>query len=62
MDERPEPQAGTAAETATDPDVDPDVTTDPARDDEVGVDWTTEGGATPSGPATDTGAGTGEED
>ncbi|MFL6060049.1 MAG: hypothetical protein ACJ72E_02365 [Marmoricola sp.] len=38
----------------TEPATDPDVITDPARDDEVGEDWTTEGGATPSGPATQT--------
>lgn len=29
-----------------------DVLTDPALDDSVGADWTDEGGATPSGPAT----------
>lgn len=31
-----------------------DVDSDPARDDETGSDWTTEGGATEDGPATDT--------
>lgn len=30
----------------------PDVVSDPARDDDEGSDWTTEGGATPAGPAT----------
>lgn len=34
-------------------DAEPDVTSDPARDDETGGDWTTEGGATEQGPATD---------
>lgn len=29
-----------------------DVVSDPARADQVGVDWTDEGGATPEGPAT----------
>jgi len=31
-----------------------DVTSDPARDDSTGSDWSTEGGATQEGPATDT--------
>lgn len=31
-----------------------DVTSDPARDDRTGSDWSTEGGATQQGPATDT--------
>ena len=35
-------------------DRDGDVTSDPARDDTEGNDWSTEGGATESGPATDT--------
>jgi hypothetical protein len=30
-----------------------DVTSDPARDDETGRDWSTEGGATDVGPATE---------
>ncbi|RNL80207.1 hypothetical protein [Nocardioides marmorisolisilvae] len=30
-----------------------DVTSDPARDDSTGSDWSTEGGATQEGPATD---------
>ncbi len=30
----------------------PDVMSDPAKDDTVGQDWSDEGGATPSGPAT----------
>jgi len=29
-----------------------DSTSDPAKDDTVGSDWTDEGGATPTGPAT----------
>lgn len=33
-----------------------DVVSDPARDDEVGSDWTDEGGASPQGPATSTGS------
>ena len=32
----------------------PDTVSDPARDDETGADWTTEGGATEQGPATST--------
>lgn len=32
----------------------PDVQSDPARDDQDGGDWTSEGGATRAGPATDT--------
>jgi len=32
-----------------------DVVSDPARNDQTGNDWSTEGGATPSGPATDVG-------
>ena len=31
----------------------PDVISDPAKDNEPGHDWTSEGGATPTGPATD---------
>ncbi len=38
------------------PAVEPDVQSDPARDVSEDSDWSTEGGATPSGPATDTGA------
>lgn len=34
--------------------VDDDTVSDPARDDETGSDWSTEGGATDDGPATDT--------
>ena len=34
----------------------PDVESDPARDDRLGSDWSDEGGAAPSGPATSTGA------
>ncbi|MGO4258201.1 hypothetical protein [Marmoricola sp. RAF53] len=30
-----------------------DTVSDPARSDEPGQDWSTEGGATPAGPATD---------
>lgn len=33
---------------------DADVVSDPARNDQVGGDWSTEGGATPQGPATHT--------
>lgn len=36
-----------------DPKVQPDTVSDPANDDEVGSDWSGEGGATPEGPATD---------
>lgn len=36
-----------------DPQVHPDTVSDPANDDEVGSDWSGEGGATPEGPATD---------
>lgn len=36
-----------------DPQVQPDTVSDPANDDEVGSDWSGEGGATPEGPATD---------
>ena len=32
-----------------------DVTSDPAKDDQVGGDWSDEGGATVTGPATDVG-------
>lgn len=40
-------------ETDTSPEgADPDAVSDPARDDETGGDWTTEGGATQQGPAT----------
>lgn len=31
-----------------------DVVSDPARNDQMGGDWSTEGGATPVGPATHT--------
>lgn len=31
----------------------PDVVSDPSRNDEVGQEWADEGGAMPSGPATD---------
>ncbi|ALO67271.1 hypothetical protein AS189_13125 [Arthrobacter alpinus] len=40
---RPEPVSGSEAG---------DVVTDPALNDNLGQDWTDEGGATPSGPAT----------
>lgn len=33
----------------------PDVVSDPAKDDTEGQDWSDEGGATPSGPATNDG-------
>jgi hypothetical protein len=39
---------------ATSDDERADVQSDPARDDEDGSDWSTEGGATPEGPATAT--------
>jgi hypothetical protein len=32
----------------------PDVVSDPAKDDSQGQDWSDEGGATPTGPATAT--------
>ncbi len=38
------------------PAVEPDVQSDPARDVSEDTDWSTEGGATPSGAATETGA------
>lgn len=31
-----------------------DVVSDPARDDQIGSDWASEGGSTPTGPATHT--------
>lgn len=34
-------------------DADDDVVSDPAKSDSEGGDWSDEGGATPSGPATD---------
>lgn len=37
-------------------DSDTDVHSDPARDDRVGSDWSDEGGAAPTGPATSSGA------
>ncbi len=36
------------------PDVDPDVESDPALDDSESTEWSSEGGATEEGPATDT--------
>lgn len=35
------------------PEHDHDVVSDPAHNDELGQDWTDEGGAMPEGPATD---------
>ena len=35
-------------------DATPDVVSDPAKDDTQGQDWSDEGGATPTGPATTT--------
>ena len=35
-------------------DATPDVVSDPAKDDTQGQDWSDEGGATPTGPATAT--------
>jgi hypothetical protein len=43
----------TSSQTRADSEV-RDRVSDPARSDETGHDWTGEGGATPSGPATDT--------
>jgi hypothetical protein len=40
--------------TPVDPDTTSDVVSDPAKDDTEGQDWSDEGGATPSGPATAT--------
>jgi hypothetical protein len=40
--------------TGSDEGADDDVQSDPAKGDDDGVDWSDEGGATPSGPA-DTG-------
>jgi hypothetical protein len=42
----------TAPVTADGQDQAPDVVSDPAKDDTEGQDWSDEGGATPSGPAT----------
>lgn len=39
-----------------------DVLSDPARDDRVGSDWADEGGAVPTGPATDAPAPDADED
>lgn len=39
----------------TTPKVDPDVVSDPAKDDSQDGDWSGEGGATPSGAATNSG-------
>ena len=39
------------------PPTDDDTESDPALDDTTGSDWEDEGGATPAGPATDTGQG-----
>lgn len=39
--------------TPTEPSHEPDAVSDPAKDDTEGQDWSAEGGATPSGPATD---------
>ncbi|MBK0418600.1 hypothetical protein JD276_06075 [Leucobacter sp. CSA1] len=41
-----------AVESTDAPPVESDVVSDPARSDDVGSDWSTEGGATPDGPAT----------
>lgn len=43
------------SKTGPDESVEDDVVSDPARDDRPGSDWSTEGGATDNGPATDTG-------
>jgi hypothetical protein len=56
MASRPPGYGRNMTDQQRDPDEEaPDVTSDPARDDEDGGDWTTEGGATEEGPATDTG-------
>ena len=48
-------QSNPDVERGTDPDgAEPDTVSDPARDDETGGDWSTEGGATEQGPATST--------
>ena len=50
-------QSDTAPATVTapvDPDTTSDVVSDPAKDDTQGQDWSDEGGATPTGPATAT--------
>lgn len=39
-----------------------DVESDPALDDRLGSDWSDEGGAAPTGPATSTGADDPEDD
>ncbi|MFD1212050.1 hypothetical protein ACFQ36_08355 [Arthrobacter sp. GCM10027362] len=46
-------QAG-AGISGTVPETEPDVLSDPARTDELGNDWSDEGGATSAGPATNT--------
>lgn len=44
------------------PDRAADAISDPARDDQTGSDWATEGGATPAGPATEVDAQDGPQD
>lgn len=49
--------AGPTAPGAAEDSPPADVDSDPAKDDEQGSDWSDEGGATPTGPATDSSAG-----
>lgn len=52
--ERSGPSASTAPSANTAPTVQSDVISDPGLDDSTGSDWTSEGGAAPEGPATNT--------
>ena len=58
------PDAESTPDVQSNPDVEtaPDVESDPALDDRVGSDWSDEGGAAPSGPATSTAADDPEDD
>lgn len=50
------------AHSPDDADAAEDVVSDPALADQVGADWTDEGGATPAGPSTATPGGAAEDD
>jgi len=50
----PSDTAPATVSTSNDHDVASDVVSDPAKDDTQGQDWSDEGGATPTGPATAT--------
>ena len=55
MTSSPDTAPATTA-TPVRPDATADVVSDPAKDDTQGQDWSDEGGATPTGPATATDA------